>query len=165
VLIGLLALPSFPAWAGGTNANHLVPAFVVCPGPDTCGAPQRESSFTFESAVLKAPRGKFTNPNKPAFVVELKGVKDASGAPVTSTDFTVRIAGGQVNISSLALTIPAGHVLSAIAPIPIPLKNGNGSLAYKPTAEPPPGTVSEGGGVTIYDSQGKRLATTGAQYR
>ena len=163
LVAGLVALSVLPALAGGFNVNYLVPAFVACPGPDACGTPERESGFTFESATLRSARGRYLDPKKPSLAVELKGVKDASGAPVTSNGFTVRVSTGQVNLPSSNLTLPPGHLLSTVAPIPIPLKNGNGSVSYKNAAQAPPGTVVEGGSVTLYDSDGKRLATVGTQ--
>jgi len=165
MVASLVLLATVPVWAGRLNTNYLVAAYVPCPGPDTCGAPQRESSFTFDTAILRGPVGKYANPAKPSVVVELRGVKDAGGVLVTSDAFTIVVVAGQVNLSALALTIPAGHPLSQIAPIAIPLKGGKGKLVYKPAQAAPPGTVAEGGGVTVYDSQGKRLATVGAQYK
>jgi hypothetical protein len=159
----LVALSAVPAVAGGYNANYLVPAFVTCPGPDVCGAPQRESSFTFETAILRAPRGKYLNPKKPALIVDIKGVRDITGALVTGDGFAIQLTTGQVNLVGLATTLPAGSQLSTQAPIPLPLTNGNGHLAYRSKQQAPSKTVIEGGGVTIYDSAGKRLATVGTQ--
>ena len=165
IVASLVLSFAIPVWPGGLNTNYLVPAYVACPGPDTCGAPQRESSFTFDTAILRGPVGRYANPAKPSLILELRGVKDASGALVTSDAFTIVVAAGQVNVSAVALTIPPGHPLSQVAPIPIPLKGGKGKVVYKPAQMAPPGTVAEGGGVSVYDSQGKRLATVGAQYK
>jgi hypothetical protein len=166
LLTCIVALSALPALAGGFNVNYLVPAFVPCPGPDTCGAPERESRFTFDTAIVRAPRGKYTNPSKPSLFIELRGVKDEGGAPVTSNGFTAHVSAGQVNILSLGLTIPPGHPLSQVAPFTIPLRNGNSRrVPYKPSAQPPSGTTAEGGAITVYDSDGKRLATIGAQYK
>jgi len=38
-------------------------------------------------------------------------------------------------------------------------------LQVGPFAQAPPGTVAEGGNVTVFDSDGKRLATVGAQFK
>ena len=165
LLTGLVALSVCPALAGGLNANYLVPAFVACPGPQTCGSPRRESRFTFDVAILRSPRVKYTSPSKPSVVVELRGVKDASGAPVTSNDFTVRLAVGQVTLPTLGITVPPGHPLLQVPPVSITLKKGNGHVSYRPFAQAPPGTVAEGGNVTVFDSDGKRLATVGAQFK
>lgn len=167
-LLPALALALWPlaARAGGFNVNYLVPAFVVCPGPGTCGAPVRESRFTYETAALKVPRGRYLNPKKPSLIVELKGVKDENGSPVTGDSFRIRIDTGQVNLPSLGTTIPAGHALSQQEPIAIPLRNGNtpkGGFPYSPEATAPAGTIVEGGGITILDSDGRRLAVTGTQ--
>ena len=165
IVATFVLLSAVPLWAGRLNTNYLVPAYVPCPGPDTCGAPQLESTFTFDTAILRGPVGKYANPAKPSVIVELRGVKDASGALVTSDAFTIVVAAGQVNVSAVGLTIPPGHPLSQVAPIPLPLKGGKGKVVYKPAQTAPPGTVAEGGGVTVYDSQGKRLATVGTQYK
>jgi hypothetical protein len=153
------------AAAGGFSVTYLVPAFVTCPGPDTCGAPERESRFTFESATLRSAQGRYANAGKTALVVKLRGVKDETGALVSGSGFTVRLASGQVNLPSLGIALPAGHPLSEVPPVPIALDKGKGTLSYAPSQSPPAGTVVEGGGVTVYDSDGKRLATVGTQYR
>ena len=165
-LVVLLLAPT--AFAGGFNTTYLVPAYVVCPGPDICGAPQRESRFTFESATLRSPRGQFTDPKKPSFVVELKGVKDETGALVSGSGFTAQIASGQVNLFlPTPLTLPAGFPLAQVLPVEISLNNGHSRTSYKsdPKNTAPAGTVTEGGGVTVYDSDGKRLATIGSQFK
>jgi hypothetical protein len=156
---------ALPAGAGGFNSTPLVPAFAVCPGPNTCGAPRRESRYTFDAITLRSPRTRYMNPAKPAFVVILKGVKDESGAPVTSETFTVRVTSGQINLTSQGITIPAGHPLGVVPPIPVTLRKGAGEVIYSPPAAAPPGTVVEGGGVTVYDSDGRRLALTGSHAR
>lgn len=166
-LVALLALAA-PVWAGGFNTTYLVPAYVSCPGPDICvGTPQRESGFTFDSAILRTSRSPTADPKKPAFVLELKGVKDAGGAPVTSEGFTIQIAGGQVNVFEPApgLSLPAGHPLAQVPPVPVSLKNGRAKVSYRPSQTPPAGTVAEGGTITVYDSAGKRLATVGSRYK
>jgi len=165
-ITGLAVMAAVPAaFAGGFNINYLVPAFVQCPGPDTCGAPQRESRFRFESAVLRSARSRYLNLSKPTLLIELKGVTDENGVPVTSDAFTVRVESGQVNLVGISLTIPAGHPLAQVPPVSIPIRNGNGKLSYKAAAanQAPAGTIVEGGGAVIYDSDGKRLATVGTQ--
>ena len=166
IRLAVLALAA-PALGGGFNTTYLVPAFVSCPGPDICvGTPQRESRFTFDSVTLRTPRGQFADPKKPSFIVELKGVKDGSGAPVTSSAFTIRIATGQINLFNPAtLRLPPGHPLAQVDPVAITLANGRSKTTYKPTQTAGAGTVVEGGAVTVYDSDGKRLATVGSQYK
>jgi hypothetical protein len=164
-IIAAAVLAAVPAAAAGLNAVYLVRAFEVCPGPNTCGAPRPESRFTFETAVLRTPRSRYTVAGKPALVLVLKGVRDETGAPVTGDGFTLRPSSGQVNLTSQGLTIPAGHPLAAVAPLPISLRNGAGKVSYSPPAAAPPGTVVEGGTVTVYDSDGRRLATTGTQVK
>ncbi len=151
---------------GGGNLTHLVPASVHCPGPDACVPAQKESRFTFESVILRSGRGKYANPKKPAFIIELKGVRDASGTLVTSEAFTIRVSSGQINLGGgQPVSLPAGFPLAVVAPIPISLRDGVAKKPYSPSQQAPSGTVVEGGGIDIYDSDGKRLATTGAQYR
>jgi hypothetical protein len=165
----VLAVAAAPVYAGGFNTTYLVPAYTPCPGPDICGGPPTlESTFTFDSATLRSPRSPFTDPKKPSLIVELKGVKDSTGNLVTDkTGFTIQVAAGQVNLFEPApgFSLPAGHPLTQIAPIPIGLSKGHGKLAYTPPTAAPAHTVTEGGAVTIYDSAGKRLATVGARYR
>lgn len=158
----LIASPSF---AGG-NVTYLVPAFARCPGPDTCAPTRRESRFTFETAILRTPRGRYVNPKKPAFVLSLRGVRDETGAPVTGDGFTIQVMSGQVNLGGGdPVSLPAGFPLAQVPPIPIALRNGSGSQPYTPSGLPPAGTIVEGGLVEVYDSDSHRLATTGTQYR
>src|SRR2546427_5227302 len=74
LLVALLAAPA----AAGFNRNFLVPSFQSCTGPQTCFPPRHGSSFTFGSAVLKTPVSRFLRSRKTAFILELKGVRDAA---------------------------------------------------------------------------------------
>src|SRR5213594_3804312 len=94
--------------AAGLNRNYLVPSFRTCAGPAAC-PPQHDSSFTFESAVLKTPASRFLRSGKTAFTLELKGVRDAAGNLVSGAQFTVVLATGQITVPGIG-TFPPGAI-------------------------------------------------------
>ena len=146
--------------AGGWSRVYLAPALAECPGPATC--PRAfESTYTFDEIVLRTPSSKYMSPKKPSIIVELKGVRDASGAAVDGT-VTVQVLSGRVSIPGFG-TFPDGSPLAQVAPIAVSLKGGNGKLSYKPDPQAPNGTITNGGGVEVYDPAGKLLAVTGSQ--
>lgn len=160
--LGLLLLLLAPAGvsAAGLNRVYLVPALVECPGPATC--PRAfASAYTFDSIVLRTPATRYTSGSKPSFVLDLRGVRDPSGAPVNGT-LTLRVRSGRVSLPGLG-TFPDDSPLTQQAPVSIPLRNGNGKVSYRPATPPPNGLVVNGGGVEVLDPQGQLLAVTGTQ--
>jgi hypothetical protein len=161
--LSAVALPAL-AFAGGFNKTYLVPAFLGCAGPATC-APQRESLYRFDSAVLRNSASRFLVPGKVAFMFEIKGVRDGGGNLVTtntadrSDDFKLVSIPGQITITGLG-TFPADAIPEVV--LPLDLKNGAGKLSFKTPEATPPGLVSDGGGIVVLDNQGKRLAVVGA---
>jgi hypothetical protein len=83
VLILALALPG-PAFAGGYGSVYLVPALAECPGPASC-ARTFESAYTFDAIVLHSRASKYLDDKKPSFLIDLRGVRDPSGALVNGT--------------------------------------------------------------------------------
>jgi hypothetical protein len=169
VLTAQLLLPGVAA-AGG-NVVFLVRAFRPCPGPAICTAAP-DSSFTFDTAVLKTSRARYTKGGKVAVTVEIKGVRDAGGALVTtdandpSDDFRLVIPESQVTVPGIG-TLPPG-VAGGDVVVPFDLRNGIGRQPY-PTpaaADSQPGLVAESTGLpVIFDNQGRRLAVSGSQVR
>ena len=155
----LVLLPKL-AIGGGGNKNYLVPSFQSCAGPSVC-PPEHDSSFSFDTAVLKTPASRFLRSRKTAFTLELKGVRDAAGNLVSGAQFTVVLATGQITVPGVG-TFPPGAIPDTR--IPFTVERGRASVVYK-TPDLPRGTVVEGGVVTVLDPNGRRLATIGNQAR
>ena len=178
-LLAVFLVPA-PTLAGRVGATYLIPAYESCPRgvtttttlipPPPCVPATRESSFTFDSAVLKTSAPRYIAGGKVAFVLAVKGVRDAAGNLVTTDpansadDFAVVSPPGQITLTFLNETVAPG-VLSGPVVVRFDLKNGAGKVVYRiPGDQPiPDGVISEGGSVFIVDNQGKRLATVGAQ--
>jgi hypothetical protein len=159
--LAVLLAPTAAA-AAGYNRVYLVPALKACPGFATCGGRELESTYTFESIVLRSPPGRYLPAApKPSLFLQVKGVRDASGAPVNG-NLTLKVLSGRVNVPGIG-TIGDDSGLTTVAPVPIPLKNGsNPKFSYRnPTT--PGGLLVNGGGVEVYDPEGKLLAVTGSQ--
>lgn len=148
------------ARAGGYNRVYLVPAVKRCTTAATCPR-EFASSFTFDTIVLRSPATKYLPAGKPSLILDLHGVRDASGAPLNGT-LMLRVLSGRVSLPGLG-TFPDDSSLTQQAPIPVTLKNGDGKLPYKPSPGVPNGTIVNGGGVEVYDPDGNLLAVTGSQ--
>ena len=160
LLAALLAPTNVPA--AGYNRVYLVPALEPCPGFSTCPGRALESSYTFDSIVLRSPPTRYLPSGKPSLFLQIRGVRDASGTPVNG-NLTLRVLSGRVNVPSVG-TLGDDSSLTTVAPVPIPLQNGNNPrFSYKSNPQAPNGTLTNGGGVEIYDPEGKRLAVTGSQ--
>ena len=155
----VLALLPQLASAGGLNRTYLVPSFRTCPGPQTCFPPAHDSSFTFESAVLKTPVSRFLRSRKTAFILELKGVRDAAGNLASGVQLTIVLTTGQITVPGIG-TFPPGAIPDTR--ISFTVEHGRAKVPYK-TPDVPRGTVVEGAGVTILDPDGRRLAIIGSQ--
>jgi len=155
----VLALLPQLASAGGLNRTYLVPSFRTCSGPQTCFPPVLDSTFTFESAVLKTPVSRFLRSRKTAFILELKGVRDAAGNLASGVQFTAVLATGQVTVPGIG-TFPPGALPDVRMPFMV--ERGKAMVVYE-TPDVPRGTVVEGGVVTVLDPDGRRLATIGSQ--
>jgi hypothetical protein len=159
VLILALALPG-PAVAGGYGSVYLVPALAECPGPASCSR-AFESAYTFDTIILHSRASRYLDDKKPSFLIDVRGVRDPSGALVNGT-VTVRILSGRVSVPGIG-TFPDSSPLTRVAPFPIPLKNGGAKRFPYRSPAAPNGTITNGGGVDILDPEGKRLAVTGSQ--
>jgi len=159
VLVAALAA-STTAIAGGYGRVYLVRALKECKGAATCGL-EFESTYTFDSIVLRSPASKYEPAGKPMLILEIRGVRDAAGTPVNG-NLTLRLASGRVYVPSVG-TFPDDSPYTVQPPIPIPLKNGNKRFAYTSALPVPNGLIVNGGGVEILDPAGKLLAVTGSQ--
>jgi hypothetical protein len=158
-----LVVPAM-ATAGGYNRVYLVPAVKRCPGPAACVPREFESRYTFDAIVLRTPAQRYLAPNKPSLGLQVRGVRDPSGAPVTG-NLTLKVLQSRVSLPSLG-TFPDDSPLTVTPPVAVPVKNGNNrKFAYRPPAQPPNGTIVNGGGVEIYDPEGNLLAVTGSQVK
>lgn len=160
------------ARAGGFSRTYLVPVYAPCTSPAGICTPRLESSFTFDKAILHTPQARFTGPGKLSLIVELVGVKDASGNLVTTDpgnpadDFRLVLPANQVTILGLG-TLAAGFPGTADQVLRIDLKRGAGKARLvTPSETPKTGLITGSLGVpTLYDNAGNRLAVTGAQTR
>jgi hypothetical protein len=158
-VLAALAIPHVVA-AGGYNRVYLVPAIKRCTTASTCPR-EFESSFTFDSIVLRSPASKYQPTGKAQLILDVRGVRDASNALVNG-NLTLRVLSGRVSLPGLG-TFPDDSPLTQQAPITIPLKNGGAKFPYKPSVGIPNGLIVNGGGVEVYDPDGNRLAVTGSQ--
>lgn len=169
VVLAPLALLSLAAVAfGGSNANHLVPAYVPCVPPATSCPAVLESRFTFETVVMKTSDRRFLKDDSLAVAAQLTGVRDESGALVTTDpsdeadDFRVIVPATQITV--LGTTYVPGLVSPDIV-VRIDLKNGKGKASYKtPGGGEGSGVVAEAVGIPyVVDSDGKRFAVSGSR--
>jgi hypothetical protein len=166
VLAAALLAPALAA--AGFNRTYLVPSYRACPGPATCNPPVLDSSYRFESALLKNSNTRFLVPNKIAFTLELRGVKDAAGNLVTtdpndpSDDFRIVSSPGRLTLAGQG-TFPEGAIPAVI--IRFDVTKGVARKKYNTDPSTPPGLVTEGSSVVVLDNQGRRLAVTGAMSR
>lgn len=164
----LLSFLSAAAARAGFDTSHLVPAYAPCsPGTTSCPA-VLESRFAFERAVLKAANRRWLQDGKVALVVELRGVRDESGALVQGDpsdpgdDFVLVLPGTQVSV--LGTTYAPG-VLAGETRIPIEITNGKGRASFRPPAGgESSGVVAEAGAPPyVLDPDGNRLAVAGTR--
>ena len=164
----LTVLPLAPAWAAGSNSTPMVPAYQPCTPPATSCPAVLESRFTFDSVTLKSPKSPYLKDNKVAVSIELKGVRDGTGALVTtdvddpSDDFKLLIPGSQITFNGMTI---APGILSPEITVPVELKNGSGKASYKtPGGGEGTGIVAESTGAPyVVDSDAKRFAVTGSR--
>lgn len=150
------------ALAGGYSRVHLVPALKPCPGPANCTPRQFESAYTFDTIVLRTPAGRYPRPGKPTILLEVRGVRDPSGAPVTG-NLRLRVTAGRVSLPAFG-TFPDDSPLVQLEPVPVPIEKGaNPRFVYQQPTPTPAGAIVNGGGVEIYDPEGHLLAVTGSQ--
>lgn len=167
LIVFVLAAFTSAAHAGG-NVNYLVPAYEPCTPPITTCPAVLESRFTFESVKLKSSKAQYLKDNKTAVSIELKGVRDPSGALVTTDpgnqadDFRLFIPGSQVTVQG---TTSAPGILGPAIVLGIDLKNGKGKASYKtPAGAEDSGAITESTGAPyVIDSDGARFAVTGAR--
>jgi hypothetical protein len=162
LLFTVVLAPMVATAAGYGNRVHLVPALKPCPGAGTCPGRALESSYTFDTIVLRTPANRYLATGKPSFLLQIRGVRDASGTPLTG-NLTLRILPARVNVPGVG-TLGVDFSLAVVPPVSVPLRNGsNPKFAYSPPQQTPNGTLVNGGGVELYDPEGNLLAVTGTQ--
>jgi hypothetical protein len=166
---GLTLLVFAGAASAGSNTNYLVPAYQPCAeGLTNCPA-VLESAFTFETAKFKSASSPYLKDDKLAIAVDLKGVRDAGDALVTTDpandadDFHLVVPASQITL--FGITYPPGEGVSTPIRLKIELKDGKGKASYKtPAGGEGSGVVAEAGGVPyIEDNQGNRFAVSGSR--
>ena len=159
----LLLVAAVPASAGGLNRTVLVPVYQKCPAGNC--PPVRASSYTFDQMYLYSPRAPYSGPGKLALMIQVKGLKDASGALVTG-QLTVKIPASRVTILSQGIgTIADGSPLAEQPPYVVDVKNGSARAKFvTPDSTPEHGlVVNTFGAPVVLDPEGKELASTGTQ--
>jgi hypothetical protein len=167
VSVVLAALVVLPAGAqAGFNVNYLVPGYKGCEGNAGACAIERSSSYTFETAILKSPRGRYSlREGKTTIIVQLKGVRDAGGQLVTTDpanlddDFVLLLPTGRVVLPSLG-TLADGSIPPQR--VRIDLENGNGKVSYAAVGTQPGMVTISFESPTILDPDGNLFAGTGA---
>jgi hypothetical protein len=160
----LLLAAAVPARAGGLNRTTLVPVYAKCPGSGNCPA-VRASSYTFEQMYLYSPRAPYSGPGKLALMLQVKGLKDANGSPVTGR-LTIEIPASRITILSQGIgTLGENSPLAAQPPYVVDVKNGAARAKFlTPSTTPENGLiVNTFGAPVVYDPEGKELASTGTQ--
>ena len=165
-LAALLGLLLAPAVAGaGLNRTFLVPAYEACPGAGNCNPPTRSSPFTFDQVVLYSSPAPYTGPGKLALQLKIKGLRDGSG---TLFNGTVQLRVGASRVTILTNSVGTLGETSPLLPsdsYTIQVSNGSARFKYKtPSDTPKTGLVVNSLGTpTLYDPDGKAIATTGTQ--
>jgi hypothetical protein len=160
-LFGLLV--ACPAGAGGLNRTYLAPAYDACPAGN-CFPPIRSSPFTFDSIILYSSAQPYTGPGKLALQVRIKGLKDGTGAPFTGR-VTLSVGASRITILSNSIgTFADDSPFVATPPYNIDVKNGAARFKYNTPDNTPAGLIANSLGTpTLYDPDGKAIATTGTQ--
>lgn len=167
VAIVLAMLVLLPAGArAGSNINFLMPGYKGCEGAASACAIARSSSYTFETAILKSPRGRYSiREKKPTISILLKGVRDASGQLVTTDpdndddDFILLLPTGRVVLPSIG-TLADGSLPPTR--VHIELKGGSGKVTYAAEGTQAGMVTLSFESPTIIDPEGNLFAGTGA---
>ena len=144
---------------------YLVPAIKKCETVASACVPRElESRYTFDTIVLRSAATRYLPVGKPSLYLEIRGVRDPGGTLVNGA-LRLQVLSGRVSLPTLG-TFPDNFSLTQVAPVAVPLKNGaNRRFAYSSDPGPPAGTIVNGGGIEVYDPEGKLLAVTGSQSR
>ena len=165
-LVGLVTLLVLPTAAkGGFNANYLVPGYAPCESGGSC-ASIPSSTYTFETAILKSPRGRFSlREGKVSVIIQLKGVRDASGQLVTTDPsdrddrFVLVLPSGRIVLPSIG-TLAEGSIPASR--IPIELVNGRGKAKFVAEGTQPGLVNLSFEAPVVLDPDGNLFAATGA---
>jgi hypothetical protein len=150
------------------NRSYMVPVYEACPGSGNCFPPVRASSYTFDSVVLYSSAQPYTAAGKLALMVVVKGLKDASGAPVTGT-LKLRVPGSRITILTQSIgTLGETSPLVPETVYDVPVENGStprkGARFNTPESTPESGLiVNTFAAPILFDPDGKELASTGTQ--
>jgi hypothetical protein len=167
--LGALALVSLASTAlAGWSVNFLVPAYEPCTPPANSCPAVLESRFTFETVALKTPTRRFLKDEAVAVAVQMTGVRDESGALVTTDpaddadDFRVIVPATQTTV--LGSTYVPG-LLNPDIVMRVDLKNGKGKASYKtPAGGEGSGVVAEAIAIPyVVDPDGNRFAVSGSR--
>jgi hypothetical protein len=166
LVVVVLALPALAT--AKLNRSYMVPVYAACPGSSNCFPPVLTSAYTFESIALYSSAQPFTSKGKLALMVVVKGLKDASGAPVTGT-LKLRVPGSRITLLSQGVgTLGETSPLVPETVYDVPIENGStprhGARFDTPDSTPDTGlVVNTFAAPILYDPDGNELASTGTQ--
>jgi hypothetical protein len=161
-----LALPALAT--AKLNRSYLVPVYVACPGSGNCFPAVRASTYTFDSIALYSSAQAYTAAGKLALMVVVKGLKDASGAPVTGT-LKLRVPRSRITILTQSIgTLGETSPLVPETVYDVPVQNGatpkHGARFDTPDSTPESGlVVNTFAAPILFDPDGNELASTGTQ--
>jgi len=115
--------------------------------------------------AIRQAMGRERGTGKLALMLQVKGLKDASGSPVTGR-LTVEIPASRITILSQGIgTLGENSPLAAQPPYVVDVKNGAARAKFlTPSTTPGNGLiVNTFGAPVVYDPEGKELASTGTQ--
>lgn len=165
----LLLCAASTAWAG-MNRTYMVPAYAACPS-GVC-EPTLESTFRFDEAALISSQARYTGPGKLALIIDIKGVRDASGALV-STDPANEADDFLLFIPESRTTLLSGALVGTLAPrlltgdtiYRFDVTKGRARKRFAtPDETPEHGLITQVlGNPVVLDNQGNPLAVTGVR--
>lgn len=169
ILLSALLIGTANTAGAGMNRTYLVPAYAACQ-VGVC-APTLESVFRFDEAALISSQARYTGPGKLALIIDMKGVRDASGALLTTDpandadDFLMVIPESRVTLLSGALVGTLAPGLAGDTIYRFDVAKGRVRKRFTtPDITPERGLVTEVLGTpAVLDNQGKRLAVTGVR--
>ena len=140
------------------NRAVLVPAYAPC-ASSSC-QPRLASPYTFESVYLYSSPQAYSGPGKLALMVVVKGLKDASGNPVSGR-LLLKLPPSRITLLGQGVTLADSDVLQP--PYPVDVKNGSGRARFETPDSTRNLIVNSLGSPVLLDPEGNELATTGTQ--
>jgi hypothetical protein len=165
----ILLLCAAGSASAGMNRTSMVPAYAAC-HVGVC-TPTLESTFHFDDVTLFSSQAKYTGPGKLALMIDIKGLRDASGALVTTDpgndadDFLVVIPESRTTLLSGALVGTLSPGIAGDQVYRLDVTKGHVRKRFAtPDITPEHGLVTQVlGNPMLLDNEGNPLAVTGAR--